>query len=104
MFEAYLRRYPNGTFAEIAKINLQDVKQAAAQPIAPDEKTPLSDAGLLREINVQDASMSKLTKSFSEANKKKLLSHEFDRNELARARLPYEQLDQLTMEIIMGVR
>jgi hypothetical protein len=51
LFEAYLRRYPNGAFAEIARINLQDVKQAAALPIAPDEKTPLSDAGLLREIN-----------------------------------------------------
>jgi hypothetical protein len=51
LFEAYLRRYPNGTFAEIAKINLQGVKQAAAQPIAPDEKAPLNDAGLLREIN-----------------------------------------------------
>ncbi|MFN3347810.1 caspase family protein [Pseudorhodoplanes sp.] len=51
LFEAYLRRYPNGTFAEIAKINLQEVRQAAALPIAPDEKTPLSEAGLLREIN-----------------------------------------------------
>jgi uncharacterized caspase-like protein len=51
LFEAYLRRYPNGTFAEIAKINLQEVKVAAALPIAPDEKTPLADSNLLREIN-----------------------------------------------------
>ena len=27
-----------------------------------------------------------------------------DRVELAKARLPYEQLDQLTMEVLMGVR
>jgi hypothetical protein len=51
LFEAYLRRYPNGAFAEIAKINLQEVKVAAALPIAPDEKAPLGDANLLREIN-----------------------------------------------------
>ncbi len=51
LFEAYLRRYPNGAFAEIAKINLQEVKVAAAVPIAPDEKAPLSDTALLREIN-----------------------------------------------------
>jgi hypothetical protein len=51
LFEAYLRRYPNGAFADIAKINLQEVKVAAAAPIAPDEKAPLSDSGLLREIN-----------------------------------------------------
>lgn len=51
LFEAYLRRYPNGAFADIAKINLQEVKVAAAVPIAPDEKAPLSDAALLREIN-----------------------------------------------------
>ena len=51
LFEAYLRRYPNGAFADIARINLQEVKVAAAAPIAPDEKAPLSDASLLREIN-----------------------------------------------------
>jgi len=51
LFEAYLRRYPNGTFADIARISLQEVKQAAAVPIAPDEKLPLKDPGLLREVN-----------------------------------------------------
>ena len=51
LFEAYLRRYPNGSFAEIAKINLQEVKVAAAVPIAPDEKLPLRDPNLLGEIN-----------------------------------------------------
>lgn len=51
LFEAYLRRYPNGTFAEIARISLQEVKQAAAVPIAPDEKLPLKEPGLLREVN-----------------------------------------------------
>jgi xylose isomerase len=59
---------------------------------------------LLAEINATDAGLSKLTKKFSAANAKKLLASPLDRVELAKARLPYERLDQLTMEVIMGVR
>jgi xylose isomerase len=59
---------------------------------------------LLREINAGDVAYEKLTKSFSPANAKKLLDAPLDRIELAKARLPYERLDQLTMEVIMGVR
>jgi xylose isomerase len=59
---------------------------------------------LLKLINVQDAGMSKLTKKFSAQNAKKLLAAPLDRVELAQARLPYEKLDQLTMEVIMGTR
>jgi xylose isomerase len=58
---------------------------------------------LLRQIN-QDDAISKLTKKFSEGNAKKLLDAPLDRIELAKSRLPYEQLDQLTMEVLMGVR
>jgi xylose isomerase len=60
--------------------------------------------GLLKEINVEDAGLSKLTKRFSAGNARKLLEAPLDRLELARARLPYEQLDQLTMEVLLGVR
>ena len=59
---------------------------------------------LLNEINLGDANMEKLTKKFSPGNAKRLLEAPLDRVELARARLPYERLDQLTMEVIMGVR
>jgi xylose isomerase len=59
---------------------------------------------LLAEINVGDANYEKLTKKFSAGNAKKLLASPLDRVELAKARLPYERLDQLTMEVIMGVR
>jgi xylose isomerase len=59
---------------------------------------------LLREINVADSALSKLTRKFSDGNAKKLLAANLDRVELARARLPYEQLDQLTMEVLMGTR
>jgi xylose isomerase len=59
---------------------------------------------LLAVINAGDPALSKLTKRFSTANAAKLLAAPLDRVELAKARLPYEQLDQVTMEIIMGVR
>ncbi|MBC8106630.1 MAG: xylose isomerase [Anaerolineae bacterium] len=60
--------------------------------------------GLLKEINVEDSAMSKLTRKFSADNAKKLQGAPLDRIELAKARLPYEELDQLTMEVLMGVR
>src|SRR3954451_3139746 len=59
---------------------------------------------LLREINVEDQNLSKLTKRFSIGNAKKLLDAPLDRVELAKARLPYERLDQLTFEVLAGVR
>ena len=58
---------------------------------------------LLKVINVQDSGLSNLTKKFTSAGCKKLLATEFDRKELAKAELPYERLDQLTMEVLMGV-
>jgi xylose isomerase len=60
--------------------------------------------GLLKQINIEDASLSKLTKKFSDANAKKLLDTNLDRLELADAPLPYEKLDQLTVEVLVGVR
>jgi len=60
--------------------------------------------GLLKTINAEEQSLSKLTKRYSSGNAKKLLEAPLDRVELAKAPLPYEKLDQLTMEILMGVR
>lgn len=59
---------------------------------------------IVRDINVQDVHLQKITKAYSTGNAKKLLEAPLDREELANARLPYERLDQITMEIIMGVR
>jgi xylose isomerase len=59
---------------------------------------------LLKVINVQDNGASKLTKKYSGDAAKKLLAAPLDRVALAEDPLPYEQLDQLTMELIMGVR
>ncbi len=58
---------------------------------------------LLKEINQQDA-LSKLTRKFSKESAKKLLAAPLDRIELAKERLPYEELDQLTFEILTGAR
>jgi len=59
---------------------------------------------LLAVINATDAGLSKLTRKFSAGNAAKLLAAPLDRVELAKARLPYERLDQLTMEVLMGSR
>src|SRR3954467_3507688 len=49
---------------------------------------------LRNEINTGDANLEKLTKRYSPQNAKKLLDAPLDRIELAKARLPYERLDQ----------
>ncbi|HZL37446.1 MAG TPA: xylose isomerase [Tepidisphaeraceae bacterium] len=59
---------------------------------------------LIQGINEQDAGLSKLTRKFSGQNAKKLLIAPLDRVELAKHPLPYERLDQLTMELLMGIR
>jgi xylose isomerase len=58
---------------------------------------------IITQINVKDVALSKLTAIYSSANAKKLLDEPLDREELAAAPLPYERLDQLTMEVLMGV-
>jgi xylose isomerase len=60
--------------------------------------------GLLKEINVGDANLEKLIKKHSPVNARRLLDMTFDRAALADHPLPYERLDQLTMEVLMGVR
>jgi hypothetical protein len=52
LFDAYLRRYPNGAFSDIAKINAETFKVAVAKPLAPapEQKVAISDPGLLREL------------------------------------------------------
>jgi xylose isomerase len=59
---------------------------------------------LVNEINRSDRSLGGLTRKFTAKNAKSLLNHSFDREALSNRPLPYERLDQLTMEILMGVR
>jgi xylose isomerase len=59
---------------------------------------------IVKQINVQDGALSKLSRKYSSANAKALLAAPLDRVRLAASPLPYEKLDQLTMEVLMGVR
>jgi xylose isomerase len=59
---------------------------------------------LRAEINIGDEKLEKLASGFSEEAVKQLKGMKFDRKGLGARGLPYERLDQLTMEILMGVR
>src|SRR3954470_220944 len=58
---------------------------------------------IVQQVNAEDGGLSRLTRKYSGGNAKKLLEADLDRTKLAAAPLPYERLDQLTMEVIMGV-
>ncbi len=63
----------------------------------PEIKAILAE---LAELGNDGPSVGKYTKEGAAA----LLDHEFDRTALAAKRLPYERLDQLSMDILLGVR
>jgi xylose isomerase len=58
---------------------------------------------ILREIETPGAKFPEV-KEFSKAHATKLLQHTFDRGALAQKRLPYERLDQLTVDLLLGVQ
>lgn len=60
--------------------------------------------GLLGKIVREDRKITGLVGKYTRANAKALLAMKLDRVKLAKRPLPYEQLDQLVMEVIMGVR
>ena len=60
---------------------------------------------LIKKINQDKQTAStKLAKKHSKLNAKKLMAMPIDKDKLAAHKLPYETLDQLTMELLMGVR
>ena len=59
--------------------------------------------GLLQEVN-QASLDTPPAEAFSAGHSRTLLAHTFDRAKLAAKKLPYEKLDQLTVEILLGVR
>jgi xylose isomerase len=59
---------------------------------------------LLAEINADDGSTAFLQGGYSSAKANQLKAMTFDRVALGQRGLPYEQLDQLTMELLLGVR
>jgi len=59
---------------------------------------------LLEEINADDGSYDYLADGYSADAVETLKSTEFDRTGLGARNLPYERLDQLTFDLLMGVR
>lgn len=60
--------------------------------------------GLLAEINSDSGETSQFTGKFTAEKAAALKAAEFDRASLGARTFPYEQLDQLTIEILFGVR
>ena len=58
---------------------------------------------ILKQINEPDKNVPAVG-SYAKKSAKELLAYSFDRAALASKKLPYERLDQLTMEILFGVR
>ena len=51
LFEAYLKRYPDGAFADLARIALQELKpEKPPLPPQTDDSVPIGDALLLNEL------------------------------------------------------
>jgi xylose isomerase len=59
---------------------------------------------LVAEINASDGSMDQYFGKYSAEKAKALKAHSFDRSAIAGRGLKYEKLDQLTVEILLGVR
>jgi xylose isomerase len=60
--------------------------------------------GILAEVNADDGSLSKFLGKYSADKAKALKQQVFDRPAIAARGLDYERLDQLTVEILLGVR
>ncbi len=59
---------------------------------------------LLKEIPADDGTMAPFQGSYSAEKAAALKAHEFDRRGLAGRGMAYERLDQLTVELLLGVR
>jgi xylose isomerase len=59
---------------------------------------------IVKSIRRSNARLERLTRTYSKASAAAMLRATFDRGALASRPLPYERLDQLTMELLMGVR
>jgi xylose isomerase len=59
---------------------------------------------LVAEINADDSSMNQYFGKYSAKKANALKAQAFDRNAISRRGLKYERLDQLTVEVLLGVR
>jgi xylose isomerase len=75
------------------------LKEKAAQFNADQEIQ-----SLLAEANADTGATPSWGGGYSAAKATALKGHSFDRQALGRRGLPYEQLDQLTVDLLLGVR
>ncbi|MCL4265908.1 MAG: xylose isomerase [Anaerolineae bacterium] len=75
------------------------LKEKAAQW---NEDAEIQD--LIAEITADDGSMDSYKGAYSRAKAAALKAHSFDREAIAAKGQPYERLDQLTVELLLGVR
>ena len=59
---------------------------------------------IVAEINADDGSMNQYFGKYSAEKANALKAQAFDRNAIAGRGLKYEKLDQLTVELLLGVR
>ena len=59
---------------------------------------------ILKEVHRHDSAMQKLVGSFSKESASKLREAKLDADALAKKPLPYERLDQIVIDILMGAR
>jgi len=59
---------------------------------------------ILAEINAEDSSMNQFFGKYSADKAKALRAHSFDRSAISARGLKYERLDQLTIELLLGIR
>jgi hypothetical protein len=59
---------------------------------------------VLKELTVEDGELEGLATGYSAEKARKLGERRFDREEIGRHRLPYELLDQLVIDLLLGVR
>jgi xylose isomerase len=57
---------------------------------------------IVKELSADHGNAVKFSK-FSKANVTALLAHNFNKDAIMRKRLPYERLDQLTIDVLLGV-
>jgi xylose isomerase len=86
-------------FARGCMRTYQILKEKAAQFNADAEIQ-----ALLAEINAADSAMAPFQGGYSADKANALKAHTFDRIALGRRGLPYERLDQLTVDLLLGVR
>jgi xylose isomerase len=58
---------------------------------------------IIKEL-MRDANSAPPLSEYSKKNASALLAHIFDKDRILRKRLPYERLDQLTVDLLLGVR